>query len=1110
MKSGLAFRRCSPRHHSSAEAVGECAVILSRWCLILSLLIPLLWSLQPACAQPNPVQNSSSKLNEGQPPPTVNQPTSPGPIDAGDSLIPDFYLASVDIDAIVVGERVNMEAVIEVVLNRDLGWQRVPLRFDQAQIWSREYSGPGEEAPDFRPVPGDDGIYWMLKGKGKHRLQFKMWTPVRSSIIGTRLQFTLPPLPNQFVTSLRLTVPESNAILRASPNLTIQDVSRDAEKTIFTASVSKNRLDAIWTVPQANTQQVSKVSTRFHLKPSPEFLLLVADQTIDLQQQDTKALFVKLPSEFQLSIAESMQNFYQTIPSRPGWVKVNLKDPTAGKVELRWEFRKPIAKSGDRVVIDGLEIEGAVQEGGSLRIDDLEGYRILPQLSDSRLVYRVQPEEQAAAKSSSNSAYEFLQQPFRFVAEIRPVEPLHSVTVIHEIHFGLDAITLAVHQLIEVERGTVSQVAMKWPNYQQDGWKFLRSTTSSITSGDVSTTTSETSDEILLRLPAPLSSGERVHLISRFSRSISLIEVGEIEWTVPQISRDYLRGELAITDYDDNLEVELSKNTIANLTPIANANHLTELSEMWNLSRPFTLILNSDKTALIEGGKANPFNATITQHQRTVSAVTLVEIQAATPRDLLINQRFDLNIAYGRLQSLEFLIPPELMKVIQPANVAIGMTVIFEGEAIPLNTIGGIPRLIFPHPIIGGHSLDVQYRFPVEVADLKRRLDLPTLSLLESPLQQAACLITPTENVQLVSEGSQWFAAQTSPKGPLWILDLAQEKTFSSIPLLVGGVISDTSQQYLIEQAQIWTQFEEDGRAKTLARYSILSPPTRLFVTFPVNSELRAIVDGERLPESSISRSRNDSGQVVFNLPDGIRENRVIEFQYLTKSDSKFSLTEQQTFHFPQFPKSVWINETVWELQLPFGFHLFKYPRLKPLFGWERTGLVWERTPDSTYLRERSDLEDEIPETYRFDQNYYAFRGFSPVDSVTFRSMNRSLILLIGAGFALSLGFIFYRFPITRNVFSLVVLAFVFAVASVWYLEPMLLLLQPAVIGVILALTATIIDVKTNRKSRELSTIEVRRTPQTDSRTFHPESVGEGTTRIYTPTTAGGSDLSRD
>ncbi len=1025
-----------------------------------------------------------------------------------DALIADFFIASVELNAEVVGDRVKIDAAVELVINRDSvnGWHRVPLRFDQAHIWSREYIGPGEEAPDFYSKNGEEGIFWMLKGVGKHQLKFSMWVPVGHSEFGSRFALSLPPLPKLFETQFNFTIPEANPSLLSSPNLTVHETTHGPSETTFETSVTRNRLDVVWRIPRDTARKVSSVTTKFHLKPSPESILLVADQIINLQEPNSRELLIRLPSDFKLleRKGERIQSVTE-VADRPGWIRVLLTKGT-GRIDLRWIFRKPMSKDGERLTIQGLEVEGAAQQGGSVRIDDISGYRILPQISDSRMIYRINTDEmQNGPNDSSNSVFEFLQQPFRLVHEIRPIEPLHSVTPIYEFKIHSDFMELLVHQLIEVERGEVSELRFEWSKFESQNWNLIGSETASLTFGEIKTSKDNATNEIALKFSDPLPRGERIHLITRFERPITLNQISKLSWTLPEIPDRFVRGELIVTELDDDLELVFDESTEVKLSPVINENQINQLADLWDLEEPLRASLRSTSTKIVKSSTIDQLSATITRHERRVSGGTTVEIQEATPRDLLVNQQCQLDIQYGRLQSLDFLIPKDLMNFIRQEDISESLDIRLEGERLEVELIGGVPKIIFPRSIIGKNTIEIRYRYPIHVGDGQQSLELPIISFTESPFNQVKCLVTPIENVQVEQKDSGWIAIHTSPRGALWLKNL-EGGPVESIPLTIGGALADTSQQYIVERADLWTQFEVDGRSQSLARYEVLSPPSRVLMNFAPGTKIKhVIVDGQSLNDTEFP---NLEGQVIITLPDAIHERREIVIYYDNESESIFKFANLHAFHFPEFSESVWVDETVWELQLPIGQHLFGYPELKPLFGWKRKGLIWERESNETYLSERKTRWDSIDKKFHFNENFYAFRGFAPIQEVKFRSMNRSLILLIGAGFALGMGFIFFRFPVTRNVFSLFVTAFAFAVASLWYLEPMLLLLQPAIIGMLLALTATVIDVRTRKKFFDNSTM-LHRVQQNDSHVTGVSSPDEGTTRIYSQTGSSVSNLSR-
>ncbi len=1113
------FRKIAPLGEKNREAL--------RWgirCGLILILAALL-QIQPAFSQQSPretpLESNGNQSPNGSPasasasPNAVTEPVSTSQPDPTEALVPDFFLASVALDAEVVDDRVKVEADVEVVINKGVGWHSIPLQFNQAHIWSREYDGPGEESPDFSPNRRDDGIYWMLKGLGKHRLKFSMWVPVKREGVRSQFVLSLPPLSTNFDTQLKLTIPEANAAIAASQNLEILSTKHSKTSTEVSASVSRNHLDCTWTVPQGTGATVSKVLTNFHLKPSTDSLVLDVKQFIDLQPQATRELLIRVPTDFEiLNLTGRNIRPYSKVEDRDGWVRIPLMADASARIELHWLLRKQISKEGDKLTIDGLEVEGAVQEGGTVRIDELPGYRILPQNDASRLVFRVNIEEMSFTEMESpNSVYEFLQQPFRLVQEIQPVEPLHSVTPIYEVRLNQKkTMRLIVHQLVEVERGSVSSLTMRWPDSSTDGWKLKGNSTDAETLAEIPTTFNELTDGITLQLASPLLAGEHVHLITEFERPVSIQDRSDLSWTLPQIPQQYVRGKLIVTELADEFNLAFDEALVEKLPLIESKHYINQIADIWKVSDPFRNKLLSKNTRIVKTADAERLHAVVTQHQQKVTAKTTVEVQEATPRDLLIKQKFDLEVEHGRLKSIDFNIPASLLKYIQPTNVSSSLDVRLAGKSLDdIVLVGPVLKVSFPEAIFAQNTLEIRYRFPFDDDTDLQNVKLPVVSLSQVPLTGIECLIIPIENVQVTQNASGWAPVQTSPQGALWVKQSGGKTTFE-IPLLVGGTLVDSSQQYVVDVANLWTRFEEDGKCETFARYEILSPKSRLLMTFPSGSEFKSIqVDGVPLTEYE-----NDRGKIVITLPEGTQERRILELQYRNDRHSAFSLANPQVFDFPEFSESVWVNETVWEFNLPFGHHLFEYPALKPLFSWRRNGIVWERQANPSYQLERKELLSSIPEMFQFQNNYYAFRVYSPIRKGAFRSMNRSLILLIGAGFALGLGFLFYHFPATRNVFSFFVLAFAFAVASLWYLEPMLLLLQPAGFGVLLALTATVIDVRMRRLHADPSERHSRRSRQRDRFDENPasdQSIGgnamdaiDGTTRIYTPT---GSSISK-
>ena len=80
--------------------------------------------------------------------------------------------------------------------------------------------------------------------------------------------------------------------------------------------------------------------------------------------------------------------------------------------------------------------------------------------------------------------------------------------------------------------------------------------------------------------------------------------------------------------------------------------------------------------------------------------------------------------------------------------------------------------------------------------------------------------------------------------------------------------------------------------------------------------------------------------------------------------------------------------------------------------------------------------------------------------------MNQAAIVLIGAGLALVLGLVLVKVPVSRSVLTLLLIGFGMSAAGMWFPGPMLLLVQPAGLGLLLAVAAACIDSVIKRRRR--------------------------------------------
>lgn len=1028
--------------------------------------------------------------------------------------IPEYHLTQVQLDAEVVADRVNLVATVEVMINRGENWHRVPLRMSGLHVFRREYQGPGEEAADISPKSVDEGLVWLFKGLGKHQLKLHAWIPLKRTVAGGQFQLSLPNLPAQFEAQLHVKIPDGSVIVRSGKNLTVLDVKRSPQETRVDASVIGNLLVFSWQTPVAGGETVSLVQSWLHLKPSAEHLSLVVEQNIELQQTTTDSLVISLPPGFRL-VQLSGQHYrsHEILSDRPNRVRVQFANDNLGRLTLNWGFERELSPNGGLLQIEGFHVEGAVREEGVIRIDEFDNLLMVPHPAESQLVHSVGVNQvRALGTGVPLAAYEYLRQPYRLVFEVQPSVPYFSVEPVNTLRFLNDAVELTIQCRARFERGAISELKFSWPDWMQKNWRVVSVDADTNRTGPLSYDVTSQPGIIRLWWPNPLGrrEGDATFTVV-FRRSFMEGIPAQVDLTLPTPQSSETDPTLLKLESADQLSVELFTEDSMPIQRLPESSETVDGKEAKGTSVPDPPV----RSYRFEK-PSEPIVARIQTHEREIRAQTQVEIKEVTSGKLRIDQQIQLDVKYGRLRMLELVIPPRLKSYIPDSALTQGLEITWQGKKLPLlpGENGNSLQADLGAERTGQLNIQVAYSFPVPEDQATRDIELPILAVKDQPYQRAECLIDAVEAVQVRSGIADWEALQTSPSSARWINSL-KSGTITEIPLTLGRKLADSSQQFVVDQVQVRTIFSADGIAESWAEFQLERPQSRLVVDFPLGTEFKEnafLVDGQPLTTPPTIRKTGDFEEVTLELPHQSPSRPLVTVRYRTPLPAPFGLTNLVTLPLPRFKGSVWVDETIWEMQLPQGNHLFTYPDLVSQFHWKRHLLIWYRESTPAYVQERAmHTISQVPPEFRFEQRkYYAFRGFGPIAQVSFRSMNRSLILLIGAGFALLLGFIYWNLPATRNIFSLVVICFLFAAASLYYAEPMLLLLQPALFGVFLALAANVIDSSAQKRQPDRSQMRIERAPPTPPQMpVEPKSdsaLRSMSTRIYRPVQAGKSD----
>jgi hypothetical protein len=162
---------------------------------------------------------------------------------------------------------------------------------------------------------------------------------------------------------------------------------------------------------------------------------------------------------------------------------------------------------------------------------------------------------------------------------------------------------------------------------------------------------------------------------------------------------------------------------------------------------------------------------------------------------------------------------------------------------------------------------------------------------------------------------------------------------------------------------------------------------------------------------------------------------------------------------FPRFGPECWVRREYWQLVLPANEHLIGDPSGfsgESTWGWQ--GYFWGRQPvlDQTQLESWVGVAPRTPLPERANQ--YLFSTFGTVSQAELRTAGRTWIVLWASGIALLAGLLLIHIPAVRHPAVLLALGVGLLAAGLVAPEPTLLFAQAAILGLVLTLTAGLLE----------------------------------------------------
>lgn len=973
-----------------------------------------------------------------------------------DGAGPDFGVASIELEGRALDDRCELTATIGVQLNRDGRWVHVPLGLNEATLRKSAYEGHGDASPG--GFSGETtGYRWWLKGRGMHRIVLTMIVPLRTQLPSHRLRLTLPRSP---VSSLKLRVDAAAERLsvKGPENSALDTSPLGEDATQIEVFGLGTQLDLAWQRAPVPTQvkPVLQSTTQIRVELAGETVLLNARQRIQALSGSFGEVTVQLPAGFELSGVEGGEYSEHKVDAE-NRATIRLDAPTASPVELRWSMETAFPRSDLQLNLDGFDVAGAVQQSGEIAVGAFNGYRLSKRDGDSRFVYRINPDQLPDGIVAAR-AYRFRSQPFRLVLEFDEIEPEYTADSLLRLKLAADHAELDCRFAFEVFQGAVHEVALSWPQMRAQGWSIEPLSTSHV----VERVNVENRDDVIRIALAELKTG-RFDVRLKARREIPA--VGE-EFSLDLPSTGVPGTAILVLAKAENVKADLTAQGSTVALPISEERlQILDMPEELHELRFAQYNLDSEKRS---------FTTSVSVQKQLVEAESKATAELRNDR-LLVSQQIDYEIAYERLAQVRLLVPGALQGRVDFRSEA--------GDELKPDWVSGFEgrgttqaRIALPDAKMGRFRLVA--RFVVDLQEgaspqEKRTVNVPLIRSADAEYARVRFEFQHDEQYEASVPGASWEPQFPVGDSAVW----ASKRAETEVPLILQRERFFAARGYSIRKALIRTALDREGFVRSRAQYRISGDASTVAFTLPATVAIEAIWWNDRLlaPEE-IAEQPEEAGRYRLKPNDGVGDgDQLLSIDFRAKSPSPPGWSDVTEIDGPKFPDDVWLAQSMWQVVLPYDQHLFARPDgFTPQFRWRRETIFWSRQPIASYADLGRWIGDDGGPANRDELaigNSYVFSRFGPTTELSLRSMSRSVVVLFGAGVSLALGFLLLRIPATRNVMTLLAGAFCLALMELWYKAPVQLLLQPAILGFVLAVGAALIEssLKRDRSSSVLT-----------------------------------------
>jgi len=1014
---------------------------------------------------------------------------------------PKYDITSLTLRGTADDRRALLKASMRVQLHVDAEWVSVPIGMEEATVDGTSYKGPGESSLDRR---NERERRWWFRGRGMHELSLSLIVPIRTTSPLRRLQLAIPATASS---RLDLTVGLTRISVTAPEGSWMETRTDDNQHTLIQVVGLGDRLNLQWK-PTADLAQIDtllQTETRSTLDLTTEPSVLTVEHTVKALQGSFEEFDVRLPQGSVLKkVEESIMGNdrryqeHRPDPAEPNRIHVKLNEPVSDSVTLIWTLETNVSVRGEPFQIHPLMVENSAVQTGEIEILALKGFRFREiERKEIRRVTR--PIRQQQVKS----VYRFGDPSFTLILDVEEVAPSFRAVPYLFVTGSNEMLVLDGAIRYRVLQGAIDVIAVDWPGMKSEQWEVTPVDAPDSVPIDYLTMASERDP-----LRIQLAQRQTDDFIVRFRATRPITPATPFAINLPRLQSPDRQSTRLLIGNSENVISTLQPSGETILTPMA-PNRIVETADM------FPPQLRSVRPA---GFQINSIDHRFTGQVEIQPQTITVSARVTVDRDRnLVTHLLKYDVEHEPLQEVRILVPTFLAGTDASQSQ---VTVVDTDGTILMRDGGGL---------IDGQSTRIRYRLPepqLHQFDIlvQHRLEIPKLTtddgqtrlpIIQSADAEFASLqfsITPASDAQVVFADSNWTVIPATDNRSIWkTAELKQEIVYT----LLESPRSQ-SQNYSIRKALFQTQFDSSGFPRSRAQFEMADSGDLVSLMFPASIRPDAFWwDRQKL---SADRVRQQDSTWILSIDDdsnGGTHLLTVEFHGL--SASQFGWTTQHSLDWPRFPAGVWIEQSLWQITLPSDQHLLTNPiGFTRHFQWQRSGLVWQRIPESTDGDLRRWLDaSRGPEasTQLASGNVYQFVRFGPSAELSFRAMKWWTLMFSGAGVTWMIGLVLVKVQFTRNLLTIPVIAIAVTGIALWYPDPVELFLQPSLLGVALALIMAWIDSRIKRPFHDRVTGSASDEFSMPLRTSDSElamALGvntDGSTEVRVPARAASSDL---